>query len=76
MEDTWHILYECQLYDDLRADFPTLFPLHAEGPPVARPDVQHQHQQLVAFFAGPPVEVARFSAACRTRGRRAAGLPP
>ena len=25
VEDTWHILYECQLYDDLSANFPTMF---------------------------------------------------
>ena len=37
---------------------------------------QQRQQQLAAFFAGLPVEVARFSAACCARGRRAAGLPP
>ena len=51
VEDTWKILYECQLSDVLCADFPIL-------------------------FTPPWMEVARFSAACRVRGRRAAGLPP
>ena len=67
VEDTWHIIYECTLYDDLRALHPTLFP-------AAQP--QRETSAIGAFLGGPPVPLARFTGACRRRARRALGLPP
>ena len=72
-EDTSHILLDCLLYADVRPRFPTLFPPTASAHPEAAPPTLHE-------FLERPAEqleqLAGFAAACRKRGRLAAGLPP
>jgi len=65
VEDTMHMMYDCQQYDNLRAFYPVLFP------PLAL-----ANRCLQSFFAGPAVALAGFAGACRRRGRHNAGLPP
>jgi hypothetical protein len=67
VEDTRHILFDCMLYDDLRATFSSLFPA---GQP------QQVDPSLGEFLAGPPTPLACFTGACRRRARRVLGLPP
>jgi len=67
VEDAEHMVFDCVAYDDLRALHPELFP--AGQPRSERPT-------LAAFLEGPCGPLARFTGACRRRGRRALGLPP
>ncbi len=67
VEDTMHMIYDCQQYNDLRAFYPMLFP---------QPPLAPTPRCLQTFFSGPTVELASFAGACRRRGRRNAGLPP
>jgi hypothetical protein len=66
VENTPHIIFDCTLYDDLRALQPALF---AAGQLQPRPT-------LAAFLDGPPRTLACFAGACRRRARRVLGLPP
>lgn len=63
VENAGHIALECTLYSDLRALHPTLFPPEQQPP------------SLTAFLAGPNDQLARFTSACRRRGRMRAGMP-
>ena len=73
VEDTSHILLDCQLYADVRPRFPALFPPTASTHPTAAPPTL---REFLERPAEQQEQLASFAAACRKRGRLAAGLAP
>lgn len=63
VEDTYHMIFQCELYGDLRAAHPSLFPPGEEP-------------TLGSFLSDPTAAHARFAGAIRRCGRAAIGLPP
>ena len=73
VEDTHHIVFDCNLYADVCERYPKLFP--PAGLPHRRLPVFEQ-ASLRAFLEGTCAATARFTCECRRRARQRLGQPP